>query len=523
MWKLTIEDDEGKQTSLPLAHDDYGVGRGEDNAVRLTDRNISRKHARLLRNGQGWVVRDLESYNGTYVNGARVAGEQLVRSGDVVQLGDYRLELADEAIAATPTVPVGAPAMAAPAMMPGVPGASHQRPNRLVMVVGPTPGAEFPLDRDYFTIGRAEEATISINHSSVSRLHAELMSLGGGRYEVVDKQSANGIRINGVDLKRGILEAGDALELGDVRLRFVGAGKLFRADQSQQLPAVIGPFESVAPAVRAATPQRTGSGSVAKIVGFGAAAGVIAVAAVLLALRPTAAPQASAAPEAAATTDAAAGALLGDAKALFDTRDYEGAHARALQIPESSHYREDPIFKKIEATWADTLFSTVSAETDPSEQRKILNRIASTPSVDAERRKKALEMIEAIRAAAPEPKEPVPVAAVAALPASPAGTAPAVAPTPAEPDPAAAPAATAAAPAASTAAGTAKAPTPVPSVPTQGPPDEAAMRRAIEGKVWAGKGTVEEIRLLRAICSHQGDRACRDRATAMLQQKESGG
>jgi hypothetical protein len=65
--------------------------------------------------------------------------------------------------------------------------------------------------------------------------------------------------VNGVELKRGILEAGDALELGDVRLRFVGAGKVFRsgADQSQQLSAV-GTFESVAPSVQGARLKSSG-------------------------------------------------------------------------------------------------------------------------------------------------------------------------------------------------------------------------------------------------------------------------
>ena len=75
MWKLTIEDDEGKQTQLPLAHEEYGIGRAETNAIRLTDRNISRSHATLKKNGQGWSVKDQSSYNGTYVNGVRVVGE----------------------------------------------------------------------------------------------------------------------------------------------------------------------------------------------------------------------------------------------------------------------------------------------------------------------------------------------------------------------------------------------------------------------------------------------------------------
>src|SRR6202042_1385794 len=102
-----------------------------------------------------------------------------------------------------------------------------QRPNRLVVVVGPSPGTEFPLDKEHFTIGRSEDATISVNHSSVSRVHAELFALGNGRFEIVDKASANGIRINGVELKRGILEAGGGPPPGAARPRVVGAGAHF--------------------------------------------------------------------------------------------------------------------------------------------------------------------------------------------------------------------------------------------------------------------------------------------------------
>ena len=50
MWKLTIEDDEGKRTPLSLGREEYSIGRGEENTVRLTERNISRKHAVLKRN-----------------------------------------------------------------------------------------------------------------------------------------------------------------------------------------------------------------------------------------------------------------------------------------------------------------------------------------------------------------------------------------------------------------------------------------------------------------------------------------
>jgi len=54
--KLTIEDDEGKTTVIPVIRDEMTIGRQEGNTIRLTERNVSRKHARLLRqNGVVYV------------------------------------------------------------------------------------------------------------------------------------------------------------------------------------------------------------------------------------------------------------------------------------------------------------------------------------------------------------------------------------------------------------------------------------------------------------------------------------
>src|SRR6516165_9453210 len=75
---------------------------------------------------------------------------------------------------------------------------------------------------------RGGDATISINHNSVSRLHCEVHALGDGRFEIVDKGSSNGVRVNTAELRRGIVEAGDVIELGDVKFKFVAAGQIFR-------------------------------------------------------------------------------------------------------------------------------------------------------------------------------------------------------------------------------------------------------------------------------------------------------
>jgi hypothetical protein len=57
---------------------------------------------------------------------------------------------------------------------------------------------------------------------------------------------------------------------------------------------------------------------------------------------------------------------------------------------------------------------------------------------------------------------------------------------------------------------------PVLAAPAGAVGDEKALRKKLEPKVWAGKATAEEKRMLKAICSHQGDIPCRDRAEAMI-------
>src|SRR5215471_3743908 len=54
--------------------------------VRIPGRSISSTHARLLREGDGWVLEDARSTNGSFVNGVRIE-RVLLREGDVIELG----------------------------------------------------------------------------------------------------------------------------------------------------------------------------------------------------------------------------------------------------------------------------------------------------------------------------------------------------------------------------------------------------------------------------------------------------
>jgi len=89
--KLIIEDGEGRTTVVPVVRAEITIGRQAGNTILLTDRNISRRHARLFRENGTLVVEDLGSCIGVRVNGEKIAGRSQVAEGDVVEIGDYDL------------------------------------------------------------------------------------------------------------------------------------------------------------------------------------------------------------------------------------------------------------------------------------------------------------------------------------------------------------------------------------------------------------------------------------------------
>lgn len=286
MFKLVIQDDEGKTTVVPLIRDEITIGRKEGNTIRLTERNVSRRHARILRSNNEVQIEDLGSYNGIRVNNARIAERVSLRISDQVQIGDYKLYLKAEGVeqvddartmpieridnsgspteampalqqpvsatAATPTQPI--PATPAPtARELGVkdtdpaarPVATQAQINALTATAGygkmvvlssNFAGKEFELTRPQMIVGRTDENDLVINHRSISRNHAKITrDPETQRYTISDLQSSNGVRVNGQDYGKVELRRGDVVDLGHVRLRFVEPGEDFVFSRDAQI------------------------------------------------------------------------------------------------------------------------------------------------------------------------------------------------------------------------------------------------------------------------------------------------
>lgn len=89
--RLVVQDPDGRVWSHRLG-ESASIGRGEHCDIRLDDARISTDHAEVNRHGASWLLSDLDSRNGTLVNGKRLEGTCRLRDGDVIQVGPRRLE-----------------------------------------------------------------------------------------------------------------------------------------------------------------------------------------------------------------------------------------------------------------------------------------------------------------------------------------------------------------------------------------------------------------------------------------------
>src|SRR5512138_2939195 len=74
--------------AFALEGDQMTIGRDSANEIVINDAEVSRKHARLTFQGGKYVLEDLGSTNGTFVNGQRLAGPRVLKPGEVVSFGE---------------------------------------------------------------------------------------------------------------------------------------------------------------------------------------------------------------------------------------------------------------------------------------------------------------------------------------------------------------------------------------------------------------------------------------------------
>ncbi len=138
------------------------LGRDPRNPIVIDHPQVSRRHARITRQGDAWAIEDLGSTNGTFVNGTDLVGTRALVPGDVIGLGEaVTLTVRQKESADAPRVP--------PERHPQSPPPPHRAPARGAAPVAPdaqaspppyrspspplTPQAEARQDRTWLWIG----------------------------------------------------------------------------------------------------------------------------------------------------------------------------------------------------------------------------------------------------------------------------------------------------------------------------------------------------------------------------------
>jgi cell division septation protein DedD len=85
---LTLDD--ADRTSYPLYESEYSIGRDASNKIQIPDRSVSGSHAKIIRTPQGYLLEDLNSRNGTYVNGERIQS-RVLQNDDKLRLGKIHM------------------------------------------------------------------------------------------------------------------------------------------------------------------------------------------------------------------------------------------------------------------------------------------------------------------------------------------------------------------------------------------------------------------------------------------------
>jgi pilus assembly protein CpaF len=144
MYAVVITDEGGVRKRLDFSKPELTVGRVQGNDIVLPKRNVSKQHARLMLSDSQAVVVDLDSTNGTWVNGRKITSPHPLKRGDKIYIADFILtvEPANDADRKN-----AAPKVSEPPPLPPKPTEPEQElpvPHPSMGVKHPGPGSQSP-------------------------------------------------------------------------------------------------------------------------------------------------------------------------------------------------------------------------------------------------------------------------------------------------------------------------------------------------------------------------------------------
>lgn len=192
------------------------IGRMENNDICIPEQHVSRQHAVINYRDGIFMITDLGSANGTFVNGRMLDTPFPLASGDEIRLYVPVLNFSAAVTAEDEQHALEHGTFITPGTRTGK--------GQLIITTGPQEGSAIPLLVKKVTVGRATSKAdweISLQDPAVSRPHAQL-ALVDGAWVITDLGSANGTLVNGTAIsdKGRVLRDGDIITFGATLVLF---------------------------------------------------------------------------------------------------------------------------------------------------------------------------------------------------------------------------------------------------------------------------------------------------------------
>jgi ABC-type multidrug transport system ATPase subunit/predicted component of type VI protein secretion system len=200
---LQIQSGAGSWDTLPLYQSTFKLGRSKSNNIILDDTMVSSQHAQLSFTREGWLVWDLNSSNGTYVNDERIPPGKVMplHPNHVVRVGRFSFQIRDLQPNETPPPHLGDQVSIRPEPQPGL---TVYYEGRVL---------KHPLEKGKVTLGRKVDNDLQVQDPLVSGHHAQL-ERHGNTYRIVDLGSTNGLSYQGQRVPQHTFSDGDILYIG---------------------------------------------------------------------------------------------------------------------------------------------------------------------------------------------------------------------------------------------------------------------------------------------------------------------
>jgi pSer/pThr/pTyr-binding forkhead associated (FHA) protein len=236
MIKLILKLKETQIDEFNLEKSMINIGRSPENDIVIDNVAVSRRHTQLeLKEGKGYVVRDLGSANGTFLNGVQIdANDHELNDGDVMGIAKFEIQVKGLTLAprARPKVSGqgdidGTLIYEAPRRKPtpeaaAIPEQKGVHWPVLKAMKGPSKGKEFKMTKEITTLGKGSQHDIPLEGWFVSSPHAKIRRQGDRFYISHKGGFLSSTKVNGVGIKEDhVLKNQDEIEIGDSTFVFI--------------------------------------------------------------------------------------------------------------------------------------------------------------------------------------------------------------------------------------------------------------------------------------------------------------